>query len=594
MADGDALTDVVDLSGNGKGIALNVFPIIGSPAVYANLAAFPLVGNSRSIYVAADTEATYRWDTDTLSYIEISPSGGGGGASAVFVADIAALQALNPASAPEVIVVDPRNGGLFVFNNSNMSAFVTADPFKGIYVPPASAPTGASGAYVRHVFDNSYFAEWWLPSVMPTDADLNLNSALTLIPDYCEFFFPSRETTIDGQVSIGKSGKYFAHGPDCYLNGQGGEFWCLQVAASNTEVHNLFAGNVEGQLALGEPGGIHIYKGTNTLDGGGTPADVVENVKIINCGAFNCETGIRAGISLTAAVGTVLANARDIWIINFHAREIDRIGIECMRSHGVHIIEPNIINRLPSVQIGFDRCIRLCGAHDVKINGGYLRGQTTTCRGISLDSATNGDNSGQNQDIQIRGVNFEQLAVHIGGSGCIGLSVTGCYGSGRDDVQTTFFDSDTDGSLGSGEKQVLSNALIANNVVENVAFFANLDGAMYNVEISNNKHIANSAASTRFCAVTGAASEPIYNLRIKDNEHIGPSNTTGGTIRATGTQTGDLIIIDGNRSTADSGGGMISITGNATVIQESANSNQIITGLTYATVRPPVDLEVYD
>ena len=39
--------------------------------------------------------------------------------------------------------------GLFVFDASNLSAKITADPNQGVYVAPASAPTGASGAWVR-------------------------------------------------------------------------------------------------------------------------------------------------------------------------------------------------------------------------------------------------------------------------------------------------------------------------------------------------------------------------------------------------------------------------------------------------------------
>lgn len=41
-----------------------------------------------------------------------------------------------------------REGG-FVFNNANLSANVTSDPGQAIYVPPAAATSGASGAWVR-------------------------------------------------------------------------------------------------------------------------------------------------------------------------------------------------------------------------------------------------------------------------------------------------------------------------------------------------------------------------------------------------------------------------------------------------------------
>ena len=39
--------------------------------------------------------------------------------------------------------------GSFYYDSTNLSAMVTADPLKGVYVPPASDPTGATGAWVR-------------------------------------------------------------------------------------------------------------------------------------------------------------------------------------------------------------------------------------------------------------------------------------------------------------------------------------------------------------------------------------------------------------------------------------------------------------
>lgn len=74
MADGDALTDVLDLSGNGKGVALNVFPYFGNPLVFSSLAAFPNPGSTRNIYIADDTEKAYRWAGSPVNaYVEISP-----------------------------------------------------------------------------------------------------------------------------------------------------------------------------------------------------------------------------------------------------------------------------------------------------------------------------------------------------------------------------------------------------------------------------------------------------------------------------------------------------------------------------------------
>jgi hypothetical protein len=71
------------------------------------------------------------------------------GASKAF-ATIASLAATAiPAAAAYAVVTDPLRGGIFAWSALNLSAFVTADIGQAIYVAPASAPTGVSGAWVR-------------------------------------------------------------------------------------------------------------------------------------------------------------------------------------------------------------------------------------------------------------------------------------------------------------------------------------------------------------------------------------------------------------------------------------------------------------
>jgi hypothetical protein len=44
---------------------------------YATITLFPLVGEVDAIYIAADTNSTYRWNTGTLTYVQIGGAGGG-------------------------------------------------------------------------------------------------------------------------------------------------------------------------------------------------------------------------------------------------------------------------------------------------------------------------------------------------------------------------------------------------------------------------------------------------------------------------------------------------------------------------------------
>lgn len=65
-------------------------------------------------------------------------------ASAGSRAELAALSTAGPA-----LLVETGHEGVFLFDPSDLSARVAADPAQGIYVPPASDPTGVSGAWVR-------------------------------------------------------------------------------------------------------------------------------------------------------------------------------------------------------------------------------------------------------------------------------------------------------------------------------------------------------------------------------------------------------------------------------------------------------------
>jgi hypothetical protein len=71
------------------------------------------------------------------------------------VDDYDAARALTGLAAGDLLAVDHRStvgdggGGVFSWSTSDLSAQVTADPLRGVYLAPTSAPTGASGAWVR-------------------------------------------------------------------------------------------------------------------------------------------------------------------------------------------------------------------------------------------------------------------------------------------------------------------------------------------------------------------------------------------------------------------------------------------------------------
>lgn len=72
----------------------------------------------------------------------------------------AALKLLTPTALDDMYLSEAGREGKFVFDDDDLSADVTADPLEGLFVPPDSDPTGASGAWVRQ-FDGYYNVKWW-------------------------------------------------------------------------------------------------------------------------------------------------------------------------------------------------------------------------------------------------------------------------------------------------------------------------------------------------------------------------------------------------------------------------------------------------
>ncbi len=89
--------------------------------------------------------------------------GGGGGATSLTVAGPTQLAALPIVNGAAALMLAPGREGLFVFSGANLSALVTADTRQGIYIAPAAAATGASGAWVRK-FDGPVQLKWFGPA----------------------------------------------------------------------------------------------------------------------------------------------------------------------------------------------------------------------------------------------------------------------------------------------------------------------------------------------------------------------------------------------------------------------------------------------
>ena len=77
------------------------------------------------------------------------------------VDDYTALKALEAGKFTVVMVADSVRGGLFAWRSDNQSANITKDPGEGIWVPPGSDTSGASGAWERIRSGFGGHAAWW-------------------------------------------------------------------------------------------------------------------------------------------------------------------------------------------------------------------------------------------------------------------------------------------------------------------------------------------------------------------------------------------------------------------------------------------------
>jgi hypothetical protein len=119
----------------GRG-TLNADGTIGRDPIGGTLTAF--TDGTKAIALIAAAE----WFT-------LMQAGGGGSAGGTPVAVSKAALAAAPATQGPTMLTEPGSEGLFVFDGSDLSAKVSADTRQGIHVAPASAATGASGAWVR-------------------------------------------------------------------------------------------------------------------------------------------------------------------------------------------------------------------------------------------------------------------------------------------------------------------------------------------------------------------------------------------------------------------------------------------------------------
>lgn len=123
----------------------------------------------------------------------------------------AELQALAPAAGQLGYCKEAGREGEFVWDSADHSANVTADPQQGIYIPPTSDATGASGAWVRKYNGPINLAWFGMANGAGSNAE-RIENAIALLGGGAEFMLPRGTIDFDREVKINKNIILRGHG----------------------------------------------------------------------------------------------------------------------------------------------------------------------------------------------------------------------------------------------------------------------------------------------------------------------------------------------------------------------------------------------
>jgi hypothetical protein len=482
-------------------------------------------------------------------------------------------------------VVSTRAGGWWKFHSGNMSAFVTADPYKGLWYPPNSTPSGTSGAWERMVEKGEYDAEWWLPEAMPTQAQLPLNSGILLVPDGSRFLLPRRPVSVYESLRFNKTLNYIGAGHAGRIDGNARAIIAIVIAASGSRLKNIKAGNVQGNLggSYGEASGFNLYNGSHTYTSDGT---VTENVGLDGCETYNAETGLRFGHSSAGANPTTIYPTRECWATDFRCSGVKRIGIEFQRATHIEVRGAKVKMTVPNTISGFDRCMRMAGAKYITVIGGRSVGVntrgTTGVMGVTYGISTEGGGQGDPannadfcENVTIEGHTVDNCAAAFRVFGK-NITISGCHADGGNDATPRFIEI----------PEAVQNLKVSGNIATNMQRFATVVGGVsYLVDVTGNTHISNNNTSdTHFFYI---ANSSMFASTITGNKQIG--NGIGASIRALSTANYDITINDNTLT-----GTMQLVTSvNGKIKTRGPGANEIIDNSLWALVRPDFNKEVY-
>lgn len=339
------------------------------------------------------------------------------------VNDLSALKAAVTTTSPLYMVCRTVNGdgghGVFRWDSANLSTKVTTDPLNGVYVPPNSDTTGASGAWVRQ-YDDVINVKWFgakgdgvtddTATFKAVEAAIPSAGGTIFIPDG---IFLLNKATQSEQFAITKSnvtlsgngnGSVLKHTATGVVTGNNAVVMIRPISGDiyNTTIKNLrIVGPTTntGAAIFGDSRvlGILIHDGVSD---NGIYDTLIDNVIIegMETACFGITAGPTKRVWRTKIINSTAKNSRqdgfndfsggvfDVIISNCFAFDLDGFGMEISSSGA--IITDNIIKRTGQSGIGMEYNVSLGAAYRTVISNNLITDIGTTAYpnsdGISL------------------------------------------------------------------------------------------------------------------------------------------------------------------------------------------------------------------
>lgn len=106
------------------------------------------------------SDVTIGLDSASVASLALADSALQPGTGVPQIASRAALASFDPLESSIVYITEMQKEGVFSWSSANLTSQIAIDPAQGIFVPPVSDPSGASGAWVR-TFSGNIWAKWF-------------------------------------------------------------------------------------------------------------------------------------------------------------------------------------------------------------------------------------------------------------------------------------------------------------------------------------------------------------------------------------------------------------------------------------------------